>query len=262
MLENNYPGAYVKYAFELFGKTFESFSCSVANTAIKEIVFEKAKTDEPSDTTFWMTFNFGPVNSLDDARTISDSLKEQILDKLLFELESRIEKARLVEHNVEHRPGEGMHGNMILPALQGHGIINSKPYKLPYTEITKIQVSINKELNNKQNTLLKLYRHGLNINDPVTQFIMLYLILDIITAKNGQSNQNTIDSLILGIDRSTPQSPHPTKKKNGKPVEETIYTRLRNEIIHRECDHEATRNEILNRIDGFKRIVKAALIDI
>lgn len=253
----------MKYAFELFGKTFEPFSCSVTHKTIKELFFEKADPDNHSDSTFWMTFNFGPISSLEEAQNISDSIKEQILDKLSFELGVKIEKARLIEHNVNPRPGEGMHFNIILPALQVHGTISSEPRKLVATEIVKIQEIVKKEANDKQNTLLKLYRHALNIDDIGAQFLMLYLILDIMTAKNDQSNQTDIDNLILSIDPSTPQSPHPLKRNSL----ETIYTKLRNEMIHREFDHQGatvdhatTRDEMLNWIDKFRKIVKAAIL--
>lgn len=260
---SNYPGAHVKYAFDLLGITFEPFSCSVANTTVIKVDFEKAEPDNLENNTFWMTFNFGPISCLEKAISISGLLKEHLLDTISFELGVKVGEARLIEHNLIPRKGEGgcLHG--IFPLLEMYATCTIEPYKLRSEDVSKILDSISKNISSEGKTLIKLFRHALNLDDIVARFIMFYLIVDIITSKNVTSSQSDIDNLICSIEPLTEKSECPPRKSpKRKPKEnnqESCYSRLRNEINHRPVNHETTRKEIFNRIDDFKRIVKEAI---
>lgn len=96
----------------------------------------------------------------------------------------------------------------------------------------------------------RIFRYAICADEPIVQFMMLYLILCDIC-----ENQSGVDRYVMEISPNTDQtqSPH-----SGRP--ETIYTKLRNEITHRtNISLELTRNEIINNISEFKRIVHRAI---
>jgi len=95
-----YPGAHVKYAVDIFGVTFEPFSCSPSRDKIKEVAFEKEEPRNPLNTKCFMTFHFGPVSSLEEAKKISELEKDSLLDIVSFGMLAKIGKPRCVEHNL------------------------------------------------------------------------------------------------------------------------------------------------------------------
>lgn len=76
--------------------------------------------------------------------------------------------------------------------------------------------------------------------------------------------QKEIDKLILKIDSSVPIStcPHRNRsqnKKTGGINTETLFTRLRNEVMHqsdRNVDPDKTKEEMINNVGWLQDIVK------
>ncbi|WP_156648784.1 hypothetical protein [Massilia sp. Leaf139] len=72
---------------------------------------------------------------------------------------------------------------------------------------------------------LELYHHARSATNPTVQFLGHYLI---ISALLGEPSQARFDKFVADHDPSNPPfSPHP---KTGR--DESIYTRLRNEVTH------------------------------
>lgn len=115
-----------------------------------------------------------------------------------------------------------------------------------------IQSKFAKSVTPATNTYVALYRSALGSDDPIIQFLILYLVLYDIA---GNREQEKVDGLILCREPLAVQtkSPH-----NGKL--ETIYTRIRNEITHRaEVNRESVRADVLNNLDAFKAIVRRVI---
>jgi len=90
----------------------------------------------------------------------------------------------------------------------------------------------------------------MRIDEPVVQFMLLYLILDGI-----HNDQKSIDKFIMRVAPNTIQIPSPHNNKL-----ETIYTKLRNEITHRiGTSPEETRNGIIGNMLGLKEISHVAI---
>lgn len=248
-----YPGAHVKYAVDIFGVTFEPFSCNPPNKKLKEVTFEKEEPGNPLNTKCFMTFHLGPVSSLEEAKKISELEKDSLLDIVSFEMLAKITKPRCVEHNLMPRPGEGAQFHGIIPPLQMRLTGFTGDRKVNKGEIKNIQEHIN-HTPSKNERLLRLFRRALLIDDVVSQFLMLYLILDVkIGVQRGA--QQKIDDLLRYLNPTIEESPYPRKPS----LKETCYTRLRNEITHRGTDPEKTIGEILERSYDFKHLVKLAI---
>lgn len=110
---------------------------------------------------------------------------------------------------------------------------------------------------NENNEFLHLYCFIItnnDNNDPISRFILLYSLLELIT--NG--TQKEIDKLILSIDSCVPK----TISDCGKSSEETLFTRLRNEIMHpkdRKKKLTDVKEEMKNNVDWLQDIVKKHL---
>ncbi len=103
---------------------------------------------------------------------------------------------------------------------------------------------------------LHLYCFIIKQDDPISRFLLLYGFLALI--KGGQKK---IDELILKIDSSVPKSPDPNSTAKSA-QEETLFTRLRNEIMHpkdRKVDPAKTKEEMRSNVSWLQDIVKRYL---
>lgn len=251
--ESMHPGAHIKYAVDIFGLTFEPFSFCPPNDKVKKVIIEKEEPGNPNNTKCFLTFHLGPIASLEEAKSISDIEKNTFIDILSFELIAKIGEPQCIEHNLIPRPGEGTQFHGILPPLQVHATGTVGYRKVKKEEIDKIKRHIYQQ-QSKNKQLLSLYRQALLINDVVSQFLMLYLILDV-KVGDRDGAQKKIDNLLRTLAPSIEESPDPRNSKRN----ETCYTRLRNEITHRGTDPEKTFSEILECSHAFKHLVKLAI---
>lgn len=76
-----------------------------------------------------MTIIIGPTRSIDEAKEIGSSIKEDLLDILSFTLGSKVSEVAIVGLNVSPRPGEGGVLNLVMPPPQisGQGYVGAKP---------------------------------------------------------------------------------------------------------------------------------------
>jgi hypothetical protein len=106
------------------------------------------------------------------------------------------------------------------------------------------------------NICFKMYRLAVNQQDTLGKFMLLYSVMLQLT-KNEL--QDEVDKLILNIEPNVKQTPKPPKLKKRSKVNpnETIFTRLRNEIAHRRAnvDIKNTSEEIKKNINDLDLIV-------
>lgn len=105
---------------------------------------------------------------------------------------------------------------------------------------------------------LHLYCFIIKQDDPISRFLLLYGFLALI-----KGAQKKIDELILEIDSSVPKSKSPYPNSTAKSAqEETLFTRLRNEIMHpndRKVDPAKTKEEMRINVSWLQDIVKRYL---
>lgn len=91
-------------------------------------------------------------------------------------------------------------------------------------------------------------------DEPVSRFLLLYGFLTLI-----EGEQKKIDTLILKIDSSVPTSSSPKLNSTQK---ETLFTRLRNEMMHpndRKVDLANIEQEMRSSVDWLQDITKRHL---
>lgn len=245
-----YPGAHVEYSFRILEMTFEPFSVSLNDPRITEVRFANLETDDPEENNCTMTLMLGLVTSIEEADQLADSIKDRLFEFFSLILGCGVGRTRLIGHNLVPRPGEGGQMHVILPTIRVHAIGHSTPRRLTNHDIRSLQDAFSRVYTVGGGSLLRIFRYAMNIDDEVSKFLMLYLILYLL-----RSNQREVDELIRAIEPTVDQTPNP----RNPILMETCYTRLRNEITHRDVDHEATRQEILQRIHDLTNIVRAAI---
>jgi len=170
-------------------------------------------------------------------------------DPKLLRLNTRIAGIRLAAHGLTPRPEEGIIAHLLLPAIECKGTARSGGFRLSNNNVQEVQDALSRIPISQHKPLISLFRHAIGADEPVVQFLILYLIL-----YDRYGNQHEVDRQVMLHEPATPRSISP---HDGR--QETIYTRLRNEIIHRTNAPDTTRAEIIDNLDGFRIIVHRIL---
>ncbi len=106
----------------------------------------------------------------------------------------------------------------------------------------------------------KIYRLAVNNQDTLGKFMLLYSVISQLTENEYQDE---VDELIRNVEPNVKQTPKPSingRTLRGNP-NETIFTRLRNEIAHRRpnADMQITSKEIKENINKFDLIANMIL---
>jgi hypothetical protein len=249
-LTSPYPAGHIQYAFDMLLSHDKTIICEIVDPKVNNIVFEKVNSTDQWDDKWLMTVHTGEVSSIKEVQEIGNAIKDIIFDTLALTLDTKIGEINVVGYNLVPRPGEGAIGNTLLE-INGIGTSKVGCSKLNNDDIREIQDALLRMPILKYTNLVRLFRHAISTDEPIVQFMLLYLILYEI-----QHSQPAVDAYIMKVAPSTPQSVSPHKRS----VMETIYTKLRNEITHRtNVPYETTRAEIINHSYAFRRIVRTAI---
>ncbi len=238
-------GGEVRYAFRMLASFDQPLRCTTTHPNVLECVFSKSSPADEYDPAWSLVIRFGPVHSLDEIEAMADEIKEDLLDRLSFALNTKADRIRLT--------GSSAHTYLPMPTLEASGRTGGRP--LNTDDVREVQASLAKSYaSEKSGTAIELYRSALGTDDPVGKFLILYLILYVMTAHETQPE---VDNLIRSVERSTvemPIPPRPNVRRTGK--SETIYTQLRNAITHRAAvKREAVKRGVLDNLDPFQMIV-------
>lgn len=243
---SKYPAGHIEYSFEMFVASNEEIILKHGHVNVKKLVLKKENISDEYNPKWLLTIHFGPVSSIEEVDEIGNRVKDDIFNMLSFALNTNIAKIRCVGHGIAPRPGEGMicHGFLPAPVIKAYVKVGCQI--LSNNDIKEVQDCILKSISPEGRVFITLYRYAIGTDEPVVQFLALYLILYAIC-----ENQSAIDRQILSLEPNTPRS---ISQHTRQP--ETIYTRLRNEITHRiNSTPDVTRIEIMNNQDNFKKIV-------
>jgi hypothetical protein len=223
-----------------------AISCKLVHSNTRELVIEKVNPVDEFDPEWRMTVHFGPVHSIEEVDETGNAIEDDIFDMLSFTLNTKIVGIRLAGHGLTPRPGEGGSAHLLLPPCECNATGRVGGFRLSNNNVQEVQDALSRISISRHKPLISLFRHAIGADEPIVQFLILYLIL-----YDRYGNQHEVDRQIVLHEPATPQSISP---HGGKP--ETIYTRLRNEITHRtNVSPETTRAEIMDNLDGFRMIV-------
>ena len=214
--------------------------------------FTKLVPNDPFDYKWKLVIVCSGVSSIDEVDCIGDENKESIFKLVSLILNTGIHNIRKTGHGVIPREGEGAQCHMIMPAMTCSGVMKSGGRKLNKSEIQELKEVLVQSKRLKNHVLINTFSYAIRIDEPIVQFMLLYLILYELF-----KDQKSIDKYIMTVSPSALQVPSPHNNKL-----ETIYTKLRNEITHRvDSSPDETKKGILSNIHGLKQIVQTAILE-
>ncbi len=251
-----HPGGEAQYSFRMFAAYEQPICCTTGNSRVVKCIFSKVDAADPFDPVWQLRIQLGPVRSIDEVDEIGNAMKDEIFDRLSLAFKIKIDQIRMTGHSLIPMPGGGGYVSCIspMPTVTAKGRGGGR--QLLADDVQALQAILAKP-HPLPNPLVALYRSALGVDDPVVKFLMLYLILYELSG-----TQKKVDHLIQKYAPSTVvnRSLRTDKSAGGKISNETIYTRLRNEITHRiTANPEETRRGILSNLDAFQTIIHQAL---
>jgi len=205
------------------------------------------------------TFKTHKIYNIVEARIQTDQLVEKIADRLSFFLNVPVKKPVFLGCSLPSEPNEknnGRHRSHCTSTLTFDAIVCAviKPGAKKREEI----IDFLKKPNMTTDLLISEFAFSISQHDDLSKFMLLYnLILQICGDK-----QKLVDDKIKQIDPTI--TIVKTKRKTSKKlVEETIFTKLRNEIAHNRdgATKQDTIKGIKHILPKFLEIIRKAIKD-
>jgi len=148
-----------------------------------------------------------------------------------------------------------------------------RPVLLPADEVGVVARDVERRVARPQpaaspqlDTAIAMYVAGLESKNKVVRFLILYSALTLAAdLKWGKGEQANVDKLLQEVNPQLPVLARPTKPKQKQEQKETLYTQLRNDLIHAEdrgCDPASAIIAIGARIQEFQRDVSLVFLTV
>jgi hypothetical protein len=247
---SQYPAGCIQYVFKMHVTHDRPISCKLVHSNVRELFFEKVNPTDEYDPEWRMTIHLGPVHSIEEVDETGNAIKADICDMLSLTLNTKITGIRVAGHGLTPHSDEAGIAHLLLPPFECNATGRVSGFRLSSSNVQEVQDAVSRISISRHKPLISLFRHAIGVDEPIIQFLILYLVL-----YDLYRNQQEIDRQIMLLEPSTPQSLSPHNEKS-----ETVYTRLRNEIAHRtNIGPETARAEIIDNLYGFRMIVHRIL---
>lgn len=175
---------------------------------------------------------------------------QQFIDVLSFEYNRPIHSLRTSGYSLKKNDGLGM--CQVCSDIAMVWDHTSDMVKPGVHSLEQLKKRYNKF---RQSSSLRVYSSAIQQEDPIARFMFLY---NIILTLSGD-RQAEVDRNIRFLAPDTPETPSPIKKN----IQETIYTRLRNEIAHNRvgADFGSTSNEVGQWVSELGRITRELVLN-
>lgn len=241
----------VDYIALMQGINFEPFEINRPHPSISKVHIEA--TDDNVKISFYVS----DVQSASEASNLTQSMLEDLLDRLSFSLGVPVGPAKLCGASVKREipVSNGSMSKIVDVQCTDIGTFSDNVTIVKNLDPQSTQ-TIQNALEQKQMPGIQYFnrfRVALQNTDPVARFMDLYRILLSIF----DDNQKQVDQFIQAAEPNVPISPRPDKPH----IKETIYTRLRNEIGHLRPNvvPSHTREEIKHWVSPMVGLVKKAI---
>jgi hypothetical protein len=234
-----------------FKPRFQPTEITNLDPSVEKIVLEVENDERLNDELLKITFHLIDVFTSEDAQSIAEPILPSIVNRLAFYRDIPVGEP----YNTGSWLPKGASGS-------SYTVTGSLRIGCSSSIVVGLREDAHQELVKQleqpytHDDRYSLYRAAISQSDVVARFMFLYSILEGLQPEDKRA-QKCVDKFIRGEIPSVPESPHP-KKTN---VNETIYSRLRNEVAHRRpgTTPERTRREIQNNIVTFQGLVRLAI---
>ena len=187
----------------------------------------------------------------DEAIASTRSVAERFLDELAFQYDASIGVLRHHNQKVPYPPDGPKRGLSIRMLSAETAWINASSTRI--ISESELGRTVREHLSMEAPTAMRTFRIALAQSDALAKFMLLY---NAMLELRGDI-QREVDASILSVDASIPVSPSPVKKSEN----ETLFTRLRNELAHHRpgSDLSRTSAEVRKVLPDFVRITRAVI---
>lgn len=241
----------ISYASQITGLQplrLEQTEVASSHPAIDRIVIETQ-----GDKQLTIVFHLVDVFSKADADALTKDIADDIVNRLAFEVVLSIDQPHRTGLTLPKDTSGSRSTLTVSNNLRWN--VEAPPIEPGPTE----RQELTKLLEQPGHNLYSAYRFALNQSDAVARFMWLYNILLQLEGGSRQwqkQKQKPVDNFIRSVEPDVKQSQRP-----GEQYEETIYSRLRNEVGHKRPDAtpQKTRDEIKENVSGLQELVKEAI---
>lgn len=190
-----------------------------------------------------------------EAESLTNQTVKVLLPRLAVYLNTRVFGGRFQGSRIPLAPGDRVDG--AAHAVAARSTVPAEVAPQPPREVSDAEWAVVRDAALRPESTLDLaldvYLQGATHGDAIGAFILLYHSLLLVCG----DRQAQVDACILAADPKVPTSPSPL---HGRP--ETLYTRLRNELLHIRNGRgpTKTRRAIEAELASFRRTVREVLL--
>lgn len=219
---------------------------------------EKVEVSSPNEKQVLVKVSFKQIATPEDADSIGQIIAAQVADRLAFGYKISAGDPMQADSSFEQRDVSGAVHAFVSNSL-GLSTSGCFTHKATPADVPKLKPSIEAS-EPKKDPYYAQFRWIMCQDDPVARFMHLYKIL--LSLEGGPNNsQKPVDAFIVGLESGVQQvfNSHPKVNRN-----ETIYTRLRNEVGHEitGTTPASTRQGMEQHVEKLADHVKAAIAKI
>jgi hypothetical protein len=198
-----------------------------------------------------------------EAESVARRFADELFHRILLRHGDKIDRAWAPREGHKNFKGDAGHLSVAFPMAVAVGAEPEPTVVLDLEDVAKeveMRVVASQLPTSAQlYTAIDMYLIGLEAENKVVRYLVLYSAMALASIfRSHRGNQQSIDALLLGEEPSIPCSPSPRSPQ----LTETLYTRLRNELIHAEergSDPAAAIANIEKHTRGFQSIVARVL---
>lgn len=212
----------------------------------------------PDERTLLVEVHFDSVTTQQEAKDIGNPIAESIANRMAYGMQTQVGETVFDgsafeaidsggEEDVEQRLNITQTATCF---VAGHVVVEPSP-----DEIADLQALL-VEPDNSKDVWRSRFRWIMQHSDPVAKFLHFYSVLLALVGGKDEK-QAKVDAFIKSCEKTVAIT---TATYNGKTVNETVYSRLRNEIGHvRKATPQATREEMERHVDKLAQHVRTAI---
>lgn len=160
------------------------------------------------------------------------------------------------DHLIEDEPSTDGSAQEIKSRLGlGFGVTSESWITLGKQQMDSLKDSLEKN-NHDSFPSYDLFYSALGLTDPIARFMVLYLIVLSLCKEGAKERQEDVDRFVLSIEPQVLTFPPFNPRRSG--VQETIYTKLRNQVGHIQpgTTIQSTREEMEKSLDELIKITR------
>ncbi|MFI0414250.1 MAG: hypothetical protein ACH255_08920 [Candidatus Thiodiazotropha sp.] len=233
----------ISYSATIDGLVFGPIEITTASSKIENLSIES------QDNALKFSFLLTDVFDKDEALLETSYLTELIADRISFQFARKVENIKC--------------DGWSLPVVGNNRHVVVRDFALVWDVVNATITPGEETLYNlklllespiqQKDTYFPQFRFACSQRDPVTKYMFLYNLLLLL----HNDKQARVDAYILNVEPNTPVFPSPIKDN----VNETIYTKLRNEVAHTRLNASAsaTVKEIQSKVNALQIITKKCI---